>query len=135
MEQSEGASVIFCGHLNNKQKNMSEITPINPPPPNNLLTADTCQKIGGALARLNEIKDAQVIVTLHGASNDPKKTEQECRDLIEYLSVTLIQHATELIGCWFVVKGELQPLIQALMPLVYRVNANLAGQEKRNETV
>lgn len=114
---------------------MSEITPINPPPPSNLLTADECQKIGGALNRLNEIKNQNCIISLHGAGNDPKKTEQECRDLIEYLSLALIMHAQELIGCWYVVKGELQPLIQALMPLVYRVNANLAEQEKRNGTV
>lgn len=112
---------------------MSNITPINPPPPNNLLTADECQKIAGALQRLNEIKDANCIVSLHGVNqNDAKRTEQECRDLIEYLSVTLIKHARELVGCWFVVKGEYNPLIQSLVPLVQRINANLAAQEKRN---
>lgn len=112
---------------------MSNITPINPPPPNNLLTADLCQKIGGALNRLNEIKNANVIVSLHGVgAANAQKTEQECRDLIEFLSVTLITHAKELIGCYFVVHGELQPLIRALMPLVQRVNANIAAQEKRN---
>lgn len=107
---------------------MSEITVINPPKPSKLLTADECQKIGGALQRLNEIKNSNIIAV--GA--EAKKTEAEARDLIEFLSVTLITHATELIGTWFVVRGELQPLIQALMPLVSRVNANLAAQEKRN---
>lgn len=112
---------------------MSNITAIKPPPPNNYLTADICQQLGGALARLNEIKDANIIVNVHGVSqNDARKTEQECRDLIEFLSVTLIKHAAELVGCWFVVKGEYNPLIQSLVPLVQRVNANLAAQEKRN---
>lgn len=112
---------------------MSNITAINPPPPNNLLTADLCQKIGGALNRLNEIKNANCVVSLHGINqNDAKRTEQECRDLIEFLSVTLITHAPELIGCWFVIKGEYNPLIQSLVPLIQRINANLAAQEKRN---
>lgn len=115
---------------------MSNITTINPPPPtNNLLTVDDCQKIGGALARLDEIKNANCVVSLHGVGNDSKKTEQECRDLIEYLSVTLIQHAGELIGCWFVIKGEYNPLIQAFIPLVQRINAHVAAQEKRNTGV
>lgn len=99
---------------------MADIIPIKPPAVNDKLTPDECHRIGGALARLNDIKN-QSIISLSSDPNTPN-SEEEARALIEYLSVTLIRHASELIGCWFVIKGEYAPLINALAPLAQRLS-------------
>lgn len=44
------------------------------------------------------------------------------RGLIEYLSGGLIEHASELIGCFIAVKTEYEPILNLLATVSNRVN-------------
>lgn len=103
---------------------MSDLTPVQLPPPSGKLDYDTCTKIGGALNRLEELKTSKIAT---------KKGETEAMQLVEFLSETLIKHAKELVGCWFVIKGEYEPLIRASVPLFQRLQANAKKQEESLE--
>lgn len=104
------------------------LTPVTLPPKSERLTADEATKIAGALQRLNEIQNSPNIVSLHA----PQKEKQEVEDLINYLSETLIKNAKELLGCWFVVKGEYEPLARALVPVFQRARAFTAAEEAKH---
>lgn len=111
------------------ESNTPALTPVNLPPKPERMTADEATKIAGALQRLNEIQNAPNIVAL----NAPNKDKQEVTDLINYLSETLIKHAKELVGCWFVIKGEYEPLVRALVPAFQRTLAFAKVEEQKNK--
>jgi hypothetical protein len=72
---------------------------------------DEAIKIRKAFLRLRELSDSKIIT---------KDSDAEKRLLTEYLNKSAVQHFNELMGCWFVVTREYQPLIDALIPLVGR---------------
>lgn len=85
-------------------------------------------QLAGALGRLEDIKNLSALSTT-------REVEAEALGLVEFLSKELIDHAPEMLGCWFVVKAEYEPLCNALVPMVNRCNSiisqRIAQQEAR----
>lgn len=80
------------------------------------LTEAKASEIAGAIQRLNELGDSTII--------NPA-TEAEVKGLRNYLANTLPQYANELLGCWFVMHNEYEPLIQGFAGLFGRATALL----------
>ena len=92
------------------------IDPTKPPQRKQIaaLTAEEFEKIGGALQRINEIRDAAI----------KKPTDDaELAELIAFAGKGLIDHAPELLGCWITVRQEYQPLLHVAAGFLRRVDA------------
>lgn len=79
-----------------------------------------------ALGRLEDIKQLSAL-------SKTREVEAEAMGLVEFLSVQLIDHASELLGCWFVVKAEYEPLCNAVLPIVNRANSIIAQRLAQQE--
>lgn len=77
------------------------------------LTLQEVNQLGGALHRLYELKQQSVLTPT---------LEAEVRGLIEFLSAGLIEHGSELIGCFIAVKTEYEPALNLLATISNRVN-------------
>lgn len=99
---------------------MSEKTeqPEQPKQPD-FLTFELASEMGGAFHRLDEIRKSEPSAEL----------ENEAAGLVEYLSGNFLKHGTELLGCFFVAKGEYQPLVQALAPVFRRHTTQMAIEQ------
>ena len=73
------------------------------------------KQIIDAISRLNTLggEDSK-IVTLD------KNAEAEKAGLREYLKNTLLEHAGHLVGCWFAVKNEYEPLCNVFANITNR---------------
>lgn len=90
------------------------------------LTMSGVNQLGGALHRLHELRQQTV---------QTPTLEAEVRGLIEFLSGSLIEHASELIGCWVAVKTEYEPALNLLATMSNRViNIHAARAAKSNAT-
>ena len=49
-----------------------------------------------------------------------KEGEAELRGHTQFIEATASRHASELLGCWFAVRNEYEPLIRALGMLLKR---------------
>lgn len=81
------------------------------------LDMQLASQIAGALQRINELSQLSVQLPAHVA---------EIKGNHEFLANTLIQHADELLGCWFTVRREYEPLIRAFSTVAFRVSGVLA---------
>jgi hypothetical protein len=89
------------------------------------LTEKVATELAGALARLHELGDSKII--------NPAN-EAEITDLRRYISATLPQYANELLGNWFVMRNEYEPMIQGFSALLGRAGALInARQAKQQE--
>lgn len=98
----------------------------NPNPTPAPLSGDEVAKLGGAIARLQELDSFSVVTPTH---------EAEKKGLIEFINHTFSNHATEFIGMWFVA-NEYRNLIQYEARKLRRVEevANrLVEQERRQQ--
>lgn len=68
-------------------------------------------KIRNAIVRLRELEQTKIVT---------QDTEPEKRLLAEYLRKTAYEHLNELLGCWYVLHNEYEPLLHTLAPLVGR---------------
>lgn len=80
-----------------------------PTPP---LKPEEAMKIAQSFARLQHLRNA----TIKQVADDA-----EIKGHIEFLAPQFLEHASEFIGCWFVMHNEYEPLINSLMPLANRV--------------
>jgi len=82
---------------------------------NKPLTMEVGKQIIDAISRLNSLggEDSK-IVTLD------KNAEAEKAGLREYLKNVLLEHAGHLVGCWFAVKNEYEPLCNVFANITNR---------------
>lgn len=102
------------------------ITPDQPTPENaapetadeigESLNIDVVTRIGGALDHLRQL-ESQAIAT--------PTSEATKRALREFLFKSFTRHGSELLGAYFTLKGEYEPLIGTLSILFRRVNATI----------
>lgn len=70
-------------------------------------------EIGGALERWHTLRN-QAIKT--------PTTDAEIAGLTEFLANQLLTHAPELLGCWYVVRNEYEPLVNVVFNVLGRVD-------------
>jgi hypothetical protein len=75
------------------------------------------QSIIDAFKRFNELNSSTILV---------KGAEAEKKALQEYILTKLFLHASELLGCWQVMRNEYEPLVQGVSALFGRAH-NLLG--------
>lgn len=80
------------------------------------LDINVATRIAGALDQLNQL-ESQTVVTATG--------EATKRALRIFLSKSFQRHGPELLGAFFSLKGEYEPLIGAVAILMRRVNATV----------
>lgn len=107
-------------------ENIIKSTPQKSP----LLTQDIAFKLMGALARLEELKNAPPALSIVKPDGEDADTNSLSRDaetnaLVEYVAAGLLAHAGELLGCYYAVQTEYNPLLRVLVPVVRRVNAQI----------
>ena len=78
----------------------------------------TAVEIGGALARLAELKTKKIVEKDDAAEN---------RGLEKFLQREMVEHAEEFLGCWFTIRNQYQPLIQGFASLIMRADAVIAN--------
>jgi hypothetical protein len=81
------------------------------------LTFEAAQKLGGAIQRLSELAAAPVITPT---------SEAEQKGLVQFLQAELFKYANELVGSWFVMHTEYEPLIGCVASLLSRANGVLS---------
>lgn len=86
------------------------------------LDEKTAIEIGGALARVQEIEAKKIIETGDAA---------EKRGLQGYLAKALVDHAPELLGCWFTVRNQYRPLVQGFAALIQNADHALSRVRAR----
>lgn len=88
-------------------------------------------EVAGALGRFRELSALDVQTPAHAA---------EIQGTIQYLSQTFLTHGETLLGSWFTVRQEYQPLLQAFATVAHRVggilnrNAQTAAAPAEGET-
>jgi hypothetical protein len=95
--------------------NTTEQTPVKPAP----LSMQKANEIAGAIARRFELKGTKIVT---------KENEAELRGLDQFLSNALTEHVEELLGCWFTIRREYEPLLQTFAQVAYRVGAIINRQ-------
>lgn len=85
----------------------------NATPPGPLTLAQATQ-LGGALARLNELRDQKI---------QTPTAEAEMNGLMEFVANTFLRHADEFIGCWFTIRQEYEPMIRGFSQIFSRVES------------
>jgi hypothetical protein len=78
----------------------------------NKLTEEKAHEITGALNRLAELSQSKLVLP---------GTEEEKAKLERYLQNEARQHLGELLGTWFVVRREYEPLINVLTTVSQRI--------------
>lgn len=67
-----------------------------------------------AIKRLNQLQTAKIVT---------KNDDAERAGLEKFISSSVLQHASVLLGCWYAVKTEYEPLIGAFAHLQARAAA------------
>ena len=88
-------------------------TPAAPAQPARL-SHKTANELAGALQRWTELRNAKI---------KTPTTDAELAGLTEYMATTLITHSSDLLGAWFVVRAEYEPLIGVLTNIKARLDA------------
>jgi hypothetical protein len=96
---------------------MDKTIPNETKPKRIALSFETANEIAGALARRQELTSTTIL---------SKDTEAELRGLNQYLTTALANHSEELLGCWFTIRREYEPLLQAFSTVAFRVGAILS---------
>ena len=99
--------------------------PSGPAPRPVSLTFGEANRLGGAYARLRELAQKKVIT-----AND----EAEKAGLQTYIKQEVEKWGPELLGTWFVVHTEYQPLLRAINGIVDRIAGARAGNPVPVET-
>jgi hypothetical protein len=81
---------------------------------------EEAMQIAQSFARLQHLRNA----TIKQVADDA-----EIKGLLEFLAPAMLDHASEFIGCWFVMHNEYQPLIDGLMPAFRRLLATMQQQQ------
>jgi len=79
-----------------------------------LLTEQLATEIGGALQRIEELSTKKIIESSDAA---------ERRGLEQFLQRVLVEHAMDLLSCWFTMQRQYKPLIQGVTSLLAHANA------------
>ena len=82
-----------------------------------LLTEKVAHEIGGALHRIEEIAAKKVV-----APGD----EAERRGQEQFLQRVLVEHAHDLLACWFTMQQQYKPLILGVTSLLAHANAAMS---------
>jgi len=80
-----------------------------------------------SLTRLRQLADSK-LGTLD------KNAEAEQRGTIEFVRSQLFDHAEHLLGCWWAVQNEYQPLCNAVASMLTRANAIQAQRAAADST-
>lgn len=97
----------------------------NQPKPPLRLTAKDAEQIGGALQRLHELRNQSIQTPTQDA---------EIAGLVEFLAPRLMEHAHELLGMWYVVRHEYEPLVNNIARILNRVNVVQAQAQVQKPT-
>ena len=89
-----------------------------------MLDQETAVKIGGALARLHELTHKSIV---------EKDDAAERRGNEQFLNRALLEHAHELLGAWFTIRNQYQPLIQGFACLVSQADGVIARIKSAQE--
>lgn len=78
------------------------------------LTPEKAQQISAALARFKELGSTHII--------NPRN-EAELTGLKNFFSTVMLEHGSELVGCWIAVRTEYEPLVQVVERIATRISA------------
>jgi hypothetical protein len=78
----------------------------------------SANEIAGALNRFRALTNYNVLTKEH---------EAELRGTVEYLNQAWLTHAEELLGCYFIIHNEYEPLISTIAGVAQRVSGILAN--------
>lgn len=92
------------------------------------LTNEKALQIAGALQRLEELKVAGPAILAPNEIED--KNQAEAKATIEFLANELIENAGELLGAFFIIRSEYEPLVKVFKPFINRVGAHIAQDRK-----
>lgn len=76
------------------------------------ITAEEASKARNALLRLNTLNESKIIT---------KDGDAEKRMVSDFLNKFATTHVNELLGCWFVLHYEYEPLLSGLAPIISRL--------------
>jgi hypothetical protein len=79
----------------------------------------------------------QKLRAIYTSKIETRESEAEKVGLTEHLATGLIRHADELLGCWFAVKEEYEPLTMGMAGLLRRaskINMAISQQSMTPET-
>ena len=86
-----------------------------------LLSPQKAAELAGALSRLEEIGTPTIIT---------KEVEAEKAGLERFILNESPKHLTELLGCWFTVHQQYQPLLQTLAVLARTIGGIIARSQQ-----
>lgn len=89
------------------------------------ITAEEANKARNAVVRLHALNQTKIVT---------KDGDAEKRMLSDYLNKFTSQHVDELIGGWFVLRYEFEPLLGALAPIVARLTPQQPSQPQPSIT-
>lgn len=84
---------------------------------NHLLTYEIAEKIAGALERLHVLQQNKIVSTEIAA---------EIRGQQQFLADETPKYINELLGCWFTIRREYEPLLTILATMSKRVQGILS---------
>ena len=87
---------------------------------NKQLTFKQAEELGGALARLAELGDSKIIT---------KENEAERNTLQRFVTTTAVECLPDLLGAWFTVRRQYEPLLLAISGVVHQVGGIIARQQ------
>lgn len=83
------------------------------------LSTEIAIQLGGALAKVAELENLSIVT---------KESEAELRGLKSFINDTLHEYANDLLGAWFVVRQEYEPLVNGVSRLLFRASSLNAPQ-------
>jgi hypothetical protein len=122
MSETEN-KIVAANFADDSQKTINVKQTALPPPVPDRLNMKAANEIGGALERLRAMKEERIATPT---------TDAEKASLIGWLADRLITHAPELLGAWFVVRHEYEPLVNGMTAIFTRANA-LAAQRMQQQ--
>jgi hypothetical protein len=87
----------------------------------NNLTFKQAEELGGALARLAELGESKIVT---------KEIETERAALQRFVATTATEHITDLLGAWFTVRRQYEPLLLTIAGIAKQVGGILQQQPK-----
>ena len=79
-----------------------------------LFTRNEAETLGNAVARWHELRD-NIIKT--------PTSDAELKGLTEFIATQAVEHIDELIGCWFTIRDEYEPILNLISRVGQRVNS------------
>jgi hypothetical protein len=83
-------------------------------------------ELANALGRLSEIQSQSIT---------SPSLQAEARGLVEHCSAAFLSHGPELMGCWFVVRDEYEPIVNLVARITGRVRGIFAAAEAQAKQV